>query len=129
MDRQQIVNWLREDREERLALLWKWADEIRHDRFRDTPPGKLLTGLRGKDVILAFVESYGKVAVQGISMEADKALGAIFGGAEAILVISAGIVILDTYLGTDSVLRHTLGPGLLQTIASAVDSIRPGSSP
>ena len=63
----------------------------------------------------------GKVAVQGISMEADKALGAIFGGAEAILVISAGIVILDTYLGTDSVLRHTLGPGLLQTIASAVD--------
>lgn len=63
----------------------------------------------------------GKVAVRGISMEADKALGAIFGGAEAILIISAAIVILDTYLGTDSVLRHTLGPGLLQQIASAVD--------
>jgi phosphatidylglycerophosphate synthase len=44
-----------------------FADEIRHDRFRKTPPDALLSGLRGKDVILAFVESYGKVAVQGSS--------------------------------------------------------------
>ena len=36
------------------------------------PPVKLLTGLRGKDVLLLFVESYGKVAVQGIS---DRASG------------------------------------------------------
>ena len=41
-----------------------FADEIRRDRFRDTPGDQLLTGLRGKDVIVAFVESYGKVAVQ-----------------------------------------------------------------
>ena len=41
--------------------------EISHDRFRDTPGDQLLTGLRGKDVLLAFVESYGKVAVQGSS--------------------------------------------------------------
>lgn len=34
------------------------------DRFRDTPPDKLLTGLRGKDVVLAFVESYGRSAVE-----------------------------------------------------------------
>jgi hypothetical protein len=34
------------------------------DRFRDTPPAKLLTGLRGKDVVLAFVESYGRSAVE-----------------------------------------------------------------
>ena len=33
------------------------------DSFRDTPAGDLLTGLRGKDVIFAFVESYGRVAV------------------------------------------------------------------
>ena len=44
-----------------------FADEIRHDRFRNTPGGQLLTGLHGKDVILAFVESYGKGAVQGSS--------------------------------------------------------------
>ena len=44
-----------------------FADELRHDRFRNTPSNQLLTGLRGKDVILAFVESYGRVAVQGSS--------------------------------------------------------------
>lgn len=44
-----------------------FADEISRDRFRNTPSDQLLTGLRGKDVILAFVESYGKVAVQGSS--------------------------------------------------------------
>jgi phosphatidylglycerophosphate synthase len=37
---------------------------IAHDRFRDTPGNRLLTGLRGKDVLLVFVESYGRVAVQ-----------------------------------------------------------------
>jgi phosphatidylglycerophosphate synthase len=42
-----------------------FAKEISHDRLRGTPANQLLTGLRGKDVILAFVESYGKVAVQG----------------------------------------------------------------
>jgi phosphatidylglycerophosphate synthase len=37
---------------------------IAHDRFRNTPGSRLLTGLRGKDVLLVFVESYGRVAVQ-----------------------------------------------------------------
>ena len=45
-----------------------FATEISHDRFRGTPGDQLLTGLRGKDVILAFVESYGEVAVQGSSI-------------------------------------------------------------
>jgi hypothetical protein len=44
-----------------------FAKEISRDPFRTTAPGRLLTGLRGKDVILAFVESYGRVAVQGSS--------------------------------------------------------------
>jgi hypothetical protein len=35
------------------------------DPYAITPGGKLLTGLRGKDVIIAVVESYGQVAVQG----------------------------------------------------------------
>ncbi|MFA1551392.1 sulfatase [Actinomadura chokoriensis] len=34
------------------------------DRFRDTPGDRLLAGLRGKDVVLAFVESYGRSAVE-----------------------------------------------------------------
>jgi phosphatidylglycerophosphate synthase len=44
-----------------------FAAEIRRDRFRDAPGDQLLTGLRGKDVIVAFVESYGRVAVQDSS--------------------------------------------------------------
>ncbi len=44
-----------------------FADEIRRDPYRGVPGDQLLTGLRGKDVILTFVESYGKVAVQDSS--------------------------------------------------------------
>jgi len=44
-----------------------FAKEIGQDRFAATPGDRLLTALRGKDVLLAFVESYGKSAVQGSS--------------------------------------------------------------
>jgi phosphatidylglycerophosphate synthase len=44
------------------------AREIAHDRFRATPGSRLLTGLRGKDVLLVFVESYGRFAVQDPSV-------------------------------------------------------------
>jgi len=37
------------------------------DRYARIPASNLLTELRGKDVIIAFVESYGQVAVQGTS--------------------------------------------------------------
>ena len=41
---------------------------IAHDRFGATPGNRLLTGLRGKDVLVVFVESYGRVAVQDSSV-------------------------------------------------------------
>jgi phosphatidylglycerophosphate synthase len=44
-----------------------FANQIRHDSFRNTPGSRLLTGLRGNDVLLVFVESYGRVSVQGSS--------------------------------------------------------------
>jgi phosphatidylglycerophosphate synthase len=44
-----------------------FAKQIKHDPFRNTPGSRLLTGLRGKDVLLVFVESYGQVSVQGSS--------------------------------------------------------------
>ena len=44
-----------------------FANQIRHDPFRFTAANQLLTGLRGKDVLLVFVESYGRVSVQGPS--------------------------------------------------------------
>jgi phosphatidylglycerophosphate synthase len=40
------------------------ARQLAHDRFGASPGDELLTGLRGKDVLLVFVESYGRVAVQ-----------------------------------------------------------------
>lgn len=44
-----------------------FATAIEADPQRATPDQRLLAGLRGKDVILAFVESYGRVAVQDSS--------------------------------------------------------------
>ncbi len=44
-----------------------FASQIRHDPYRSTAGGRLLSGLRGSDVLLVFVESYGQVSVQGSS--------------------------------------------------------------
>jgi hypothetical protein len=44
-----------------------FAREIGRDLYAGSPADRLLTGLRGKDVLLVFVESYGRVAVQGSS--------------------------------------------------------------
>ncbi len=38
---------------------------LRDDRYRNANGKRLLAGLRGKDVLLVFVESYGKLAVEG----------------------------------------------------------------
>ena len=53
-----------------------FAKQINNDAFRNTPTDQLLTGLRGKDVLLVFVEAYGQQAVQGASFspEVDAAL-------------------------------------------------------
>jgi phosphatidylglycerophosphate synthase len=38
---------------------------LRDDRYHATSSARLLAGLRGKDVLLVFVESYGRLAVEG----------------------------------------------------------------
>jgi phosphatidylglycerophosphate synthase len=48
-----------------------FANQIKHDAFRNTPANQLLTGLRGKDVLLVFVEAYGQQAVQGRSFSPE----------------------------------------------------------
>lgn len=45
-----------------------FAAEAAVDKFRDTPGDQLLTGLRGKDVMFAFVESYGRSAIEDPAM-------------------------------------------------------------
>ncbi|MGI8333974.1 sulfatase [Actinomadura scrupuli] len=54
------ANQVRADLHDQKAF----AAEAAVDAFRDTPGKDLLTGLRGKDVLLAFVESYGRDAVE-----------------------------------------------------------------
>lgn len=48
-----------------------FADQLAADRFRDTPGSGLLTALRGKDVVIDVVESYGRVAVQDPAIAAQ----------------------------------------------------------
>ncbi|QGV82415.1 sulfatase [Streptomyces ficellus] len=45
-----------------------FAEESAVDAFRATPGDRLLTGLRGKDVLFVFIESYGRSAVQDPEM-------------------------------------------------------------
>jgi hypothetical protein len=45
-----------------------FAREASVDAFATTPGDQLLTGLRGKDVVVAFVESYGRVALTDPAM-------------------------------------------------------------
>jgi hypothetical protein len=57
-----------EDRMERVRATLKdeaaFAKEAKRDKFGSTPGDQLLTGLRGKDVMIAFIESYGRSAVE-----------------------------------------------------------------
>jgi hypothetical protein len=42
----------------------EFAREVAVDAFENTPGDQLLTGLRGKDVMITFIESYGRSAVE-----------------------------------------------------------------
>ena len=50
-----------------LADRETFGREIAADPYADVPGSRLLTRLRGKDVLIVFVESYGRVAVQDTS--------------------------------------------------------------
>jgi hypothetical protein len=47
-----------------VADLQEFGAEVAVDPFRATPDDRLLNALRGKDVVFAFVESYGRVALE-----------------------------------------------------------------
>ena len=62
-----------------------------------------------------------KVATTGLSQMADKVLGVIFGGLEAILILSAAIVILHTYTAEGSAVGGITDLGFLHDVRLAVD--------
>jgi len=68
----------------------------------------------------------GKVAVSGLSRKADQALGAVLGGAEAIILVSAAIVILDTYFGPSVPPSQYEGLGFLAQLSQSLDASTTG---
>ena len=62
-----------------------------------------------------------RVAVSGVTRDVDAALGAVLGGVEAVLILSAAIVILDAYFGTSSSIAAAVAPGLLKELTVALN--------
>jgi len=58
----------------------------------------------------------------GLSEGLDRALGAVFGGAEAILILSVAVVVVDTYFGTRSQLGADVPPGILKSFTEAFNA-------
>jgi uncharacterized membrane protein required for colicin V production len=106
-----------------------------------TPAGALLHGFFPK-IPMQYVEMVGysvvfsalllafnlfsgvilsRVAVSGVSKAMDRGLGAVFGGAESILLISAAIVIVHTYTDPTNSLSGLKDLGVLHDLRLAVD--------
>ena len=64
---------------------------------------------------------FGKLQFAGVFKGIDSALGAVFGGVEAILILSAAVVILDAYFGTSSTLAKSMPPGVLKELTQALN--------
>jgi uncharacterized membrane protein required for colicin V production len=62
-----------------------------------------------------------RATVGGFSRMTDRTLGAVLGGVEAVLIISAAIVILDTYFGTAGSIGEVPGLGILTSVSEALD--------
>jgi hypothetical protein len=92
-----------------------FAAEIKRDPIANTPTNRLLTALRGKTVLLMFVEAYGQQAVQGrtFSPEVDHTL--TVGDkrlASAGFASRSGFLTSATYGGISWLAHSTLQSGL-----------------
>lgn len=86
----------------------EFAEQIEADEFADVPDDQLLTEVRGQDVLLVFVESYGRTATRGSSYSSG-VQDALLDGTERLA--SAGYVTRSGYLtsptfGAGSWLAH-----------------------
>ncbi len=64
----------------------------------------------------------GRVAVRGMTHELDAALGAAVGGVEAVLILSAVVVILDAYFGTNASIGVAVAPGPLKELTKSLNA-------
>jgi phosphatidylglycerophosphate synthase len=92
-----------------------FGKEIKHDAFRGTPTNQLLTALRGKDVLLVFAESFGRVAIEesSVAPEVNKALAE---GDERLASAGfhsrSGFLVSPTFGGGSWLAHSTLNAGL-----------------
>ncbi|MDG4839807.1 sulfatase [Micromonospora sp. WMMD967] len=100
---------LRLDDRERFAAL------LQDDRFAETPGDQLLTALRGKNVVVSFVESYGRDAVE--DPEFAPQVGAVLDGGTSRLSAAgfasqSGFLTSPTFGGGSWLAHDTLLSGL-----------------
>ncbi len=93
----------------------RFAKEVQVDAFRNTPADRMLTALRGKDVIFTFVESYGRSAVEapglapGIDQVLDDGTASLKAAGYA---TASGWLTSPTYGGGSWLAHSTLESGL-----------------
>lgn len=61
------------------------------------------------------------VPQHGMSRGLDAGLGAVFGGVEAVLILTIVVVVVDTYFGTKARLAANVPPGLLKEFTQALN--------
>jgi len=92
-----------------------FAKEAAVDAFRNTPGDQLLTGLRGKDVMFTFIESYGRSAIEdpALAPQVDAVLDAGTSGLRAAGYSARSAFLTSPTAGGGSWLAHsTLLSGL-----------------
>lgn len=106
-----------------------FAAEAAVDPFRDTPGRELLAGLRGKDVVISFVESYGRSAVEDpqFATQVDAVLDAGTRRLDAAGFASRSAFLTSSTVGGGSWLAHsTLLSGLRIDNQQRYDSLVAG---
>jgi hypothetical protein len=86
-----------------VAAQGKLPAEVSSDAYAKLPASSLLTSLKGKDVVLAFVESYGQVAVQGTDFS---------GGVDKVLASGQSGLTADGYTSQSAWLNSPTFGGL-----------------
>jgi hypothetical protein len=109
------LHQLRSDLADRKTFARQIATDAYAGRGADSSNGGLLAGLRGKDVLVVFVESYGRVAVEGSSFSPgiDRVLDAGTRGLQEAGYSMRSAFLTSPTFGAGSWLAHaTLQSGL-----------------
>jgi hypothetical protein len=100
--------------------------DIIHNFFPDIPAdyAGLLAYAFGFPIILAIlhIATYPLLKgrhINGMTREIDKSLGAVFGFIEGVLILSALVVIFDTYFGVPQPGGQTPGLGILSSLVAS----------